>query len=156
MLVIGFECFNPVEVMPLLEGARTTKKDEATTATAINIGKDLKKTMVIVKDAPAFVVNRLLTRFMGEVTDAIDEGTPYEVADAAMTPLGFPMSSLELLGLVGPGVALHVAETLNKNLGPRYKISPTMQRFVKEGVKTFYVKDTNGVNSVNPAALALL
>jgi 3-hydroxyacyl-CoA dehydrogenase/enoyl-CoA hydratase/carnithine racemase len=154
--VVGFHFFNPVAVMPLLEVARTTKTDDATTATAINVGKELKKTMVIVKDAPAFVVNRLLTRFMGEVTDAIDEGTPYEVADAAMAPLGFPMSSLELLGLVGPGVALHVAETLNKNLGPRYKISPTMQRFVKEGVKTFYVKDANGLNTVNPAALAAL
>ena len=154
--VVGFHFFNPVAVMPLLEVARTTKTDDATTATAINVGKELKKTMVIVKDAPAFVVNRLLTRFMGEVTDAIDEGTSYDVADAAMRPLGFPMSSLELLGLVGPGVALHVAETLNKNLGPRYKISPTMQRFVKEGVRTFYVKDEKGVNQVNPAALALL
>lgn len=154
--VVGFHFFNPVAVMPLLEVARTTKTDDATTATAINIGKDLKKTMVIVKDAPAFVVNRLLTRFMGEVTDAMDEGTPFEVADAAMKPLGFPMSSLELLGLVGPGVALHVAQTLNKNLGERYKISPTMERFVKEGVRTFYVKDDKGVNQVNPAALALL
>ena len=154
--VVGFHFFNPVAIMPLLEVARTTKTDDATTATAINIGKDLKKTMVIVKDAPAFVVNRLLTRFMGEVTDSMDEGTPYEVADAAMAPLGFPMSSLELLGLVGPGVALHVAETLNKNLGPRYKISPTMQRFVKEGVRTFYVKNEQGLNVVNPSALALL
>ena len=154
--VVGFHFFNPVAVMPLLEVARTSKTDDATTATAINVGKELKKTMVIVKDAPAFVVNRLLTRFMGEVTDAIDEGTPYDVADAAMRPLGFPMSSLELLGLVGPGVALHVAETLNKNLGPRYKISPTMQRFVKEGVKTFYIKDDKGGSQVNPAALALL
>ena len=154
--VVGFHFFNPVAVMPLLEVARTSKTDDATTATAINIGKDLKKTMVIVKDAPAFVVNRLLTRFMGEVTDAMDEGTPYEVADAAMKPLGFPMSSLELLGLVGPGVALHVAQTLNKNLGPRYKISPTMERFVKEGVRTFYIKNEKGVNQINPAALALL
>jgi 3-hydroxyacyl-CoA dehydrogenase len=154
--VVGFHFFNPVAVMPLLEVARTTKTDDATVATAINVGKELKKTMVIVKDAPAFVVNRLLTRFMGEVTDAIDEGTPYEVADAAMTPLGFPMSSLELLGLVGPGVALHVAETLNKNLGPRYKISPTMQRFVKEGIKTFYIKGADGLNTVNPAAVSLL
>lgn len=154
--VVGFHFFNPVAVMPLLEVARTTKTDDATVATAINIGKDLKKTMVIVKDAPAFVVNRLLTRFMGEVTDAMDEGTAYEVADAAMAPLGFPMSSLELLGLVGPGVALHVSQTLNKNLGARYKVSSTMQRFVKEGVKTFYVKNEQGVNTVNPAALALL
>jgi 3-hydroxyacyl-CoA dehydrogenase len=66
------------------------------------------------------------------------------------------MSSLELLGLVGPGVALHVSQTLNKNLGPRYNVSPTMHRFVKEGVKTFYVKNDQGTNVVNPAALALL
>jgi 3-hydroxyacyl-CoA dehydrogenase len=154
--VIGFHFFNPVAVMPLLEIARTPATDDVTTATAVNIGKELKKTMVIVKDSPAFVVNRLLTRFMGEITDAIDEGTPADVADAAMKPLGLPMTSLELLGLVGPGVALHVAETLNKNLGDRYRISPTMQAFVKEGIKTFYIKDDKGTLIANPAALALI
>ena len=154
--VIGFHFFNPVAVMPLLEIARTPATDDQTTATAVAVGKELKKTMVIVKDSPAFVVNRLLTRFMGEITDAIDEGTSPEVADAAMKPLGLPMTSLELLGLVGPGVALHVATTLNANLGERYKISPTMQAFVSQGVKTFYLKDESGKSSPNPAALALL
>ena len=154
--VIGFHFFNPVAVMPLLEIARTPATDDVATATAVVIGKELKKTMVIVKDSPAFVVNRLLTRFMGEITDAIDEGTPPDVADAAMKPLGLPMTSLELLGLVGPGVALHVAETLHNNLGDRYRISPTMQAFVKEGVKTFYIKDEKGSLSPNPAALALI
>ena len=154
--VIGFHFFNPVTIMPLLEIARTPATDDATTATAVAIGKELKKTMVIVKDSPAFVVNRLLTRFMGEITDAIDEGTPPDVADSAMKPLGLPMTSLELLGLVGPGVALHVAETLHKNLGDRYRISPTMQALVKEGVKTFYIKDDKAGLTPNPAALALI
>ncbi len=154
--VIGFHFFNPVAVMPLLEIARTPATDDATTATAVSVGKELKKTMVIVKDSPAFVVNRLLTRFMGEITDAIDEGTAPDVADAAMKPLGLPMTSLELLGLVGPGVALHVAETLNKNLGDRYRISPTMQAFVAQGVKSFYLKDEKGRLAPNPAALALI
>jgi 3-hydroxyacyl-CoA dehydrogenase len=66
------------------------------------------------------------------------------------------MSPFELLGLVGPGVALHVAETLNKNLGPRYRISPTMQAMVKEGVKTFYIKSEDGTYGANPAAVALI
>ena len=154
--VIGFHFFNPVAIMPLLEVARTSKTDDATTATAVNIGKELKKTMVITKDAPGFVVNRLLTRFMGEITDAMDEGTPAEVADSALRSVGFPMSPFELVGLVGPGVALHVAETLNKNLGPRYRISPTMQRLVKEGVRTFYIKDDAGNLVPNPAAVALM
>ena len=154
--VVGFHFFNPVAVMPLLEVARTSKTDDATTATAVNIGKELKKTMIICKDAPGFVVNRLLTRFMGEITDAVDEGTDPTVADNAMRSIGFPMSPFELLGLVGPGVALHVSETLNANLGPRYRISPTMQAMVKEGVKTFYIKGEDGKISANPAALALV
>ena len=154
--VVGFHFFNPVAIMPLLEVARTSKTDDATTATAVNIGKELKKTMIICKDAPGFVVNRLLTRFMGEITDAVDEGTDPSVADNAMRSIGFPMSPFELLGLVGPGVALHVSETLNANLGPRYRISPTMQAMVKEGVKTFYIKGDDGKFSVNPAALALV
>ena len=154
--VVGFHFFNPVAIMPLLEVARTSKTDDATTATAVNIGKELKKTMIICKDAPGFVVNRLLTRFMGEITDAVDEGTDPQVADNAMRSIGFPMSPFELLGLVGPGVALHVSETLNANLGPRYRISPTMQAMVKEGVKTFYIKGEDGKFAANPAALALV
>jgi 3-hydroxyacyl-CoA dehydrogenase/enoyl-CoA hydratase/carnithine racemase len=154
--VVGFHFFNPVAIMPLLEVARTSKTDDATTATAVEVGKNLKKTMIICKDAPGFVVNRLLTRFMGEITDAVDEGTDPTVADNAMRSIGFPMSPFELLGLVGPGVALHVAETLHENLGPRYRISPTMQAMVKEGVKSFYIKNEDGTFGANPAAVALI
>ncbi len=154
--VVGFHFFNPVAIMPLLEVARTSKTDDATTATAISVGKELKKTMIICKDAPGFVVNRLLTRFMGEITDAVDEGTSPEVADNAMRAIGFPMSPFQLLDLVGPGVALHVSETLHANLGDRYRISPTMAAMVKEGVRNFYVKNEDGSFGANPAALALI
>ena len=154
--VIGFHFFNPVAVMPLLEVARTSKTDDATTATAVSVGKELKKTMIICKDAPGFVVNRLLTRFMGEVTDAVDEGTSPELADNAMRSIGFPMSPFELLDLVGPGVALHVSQTLHENLGPRYRISPTMQAMVAGKVRNFYIKGADGKFSANPEALALI
>jgi 3-hydroxyacyl-CoA dehydrogenase/enoyl-CoA hydratase/carnithine racemase len=154
--VVGFHFFNPVAIMPLLEVARTSKTDDATTATAISVGKELKKTMIICKDAPGFVVNRLLTRFMGEITDAVDEGTAPEVADNAMRSIGFPMSPFQLLDLVGPGVALHVSETLHANLGDRYRISPTMSAMVKQGVRNFYVKNEDGSIGANPAALALI
>jgi 3-hydroxyacyl-CoA dehydrogenase/enoyl-CoA hydratase/carnithine racemase len=154
--VIGFHFFNPVAVMPLLEIARTSTTDDATTATAVAVGKELKKTMIICKDAPGFVVNRLLTRFMGEVTDAVDEGTSPAVADSAMRSIGFPMSPFELLDLVGPGVALHVSETLHANLGERYSISPTMQAMVAAKVRNFYIKGSDGKLTPNPEALALM
>jgi 3-hydroxyacyl-CoA dehydrogenase/enoyl-CoA hydratase/carnithine racemase len=154
--VIGFHFFNPVAVMPLLEIARTSTTDDATTATAVSVGKELKKTMIICKDAPGFVVNRLLTRFMGEVTDAVDEGTAPAIADSAMRSIGFPMSPFELLDLVGPGVALHVSETLHANLGERYRISPTMQAMVAAKVRNFYIKGSDGKLTPNPEAVALI
>jgi enoyl-CoA hydratase/carnithine racemase len=66
--VVGFHFFNPVAVLPLLEIARAEKTDDASLATAFAVGKTLKKSCVLVADRPAFVVNRLLTRFLGEVT----------------------------------------------------------------------------------------
>jgi len=88
---------------------------------------------VLVKDAPAFVVNRLLTRFLGEVTAAVDEGTPIAVADRALEPLGLPMSPFALLALVGPAVALHVGETLHAAFPDRFGVSENLGRLVAAG-----------------------
>ena len=63
--VVGFHFFNPVAVLPLLEMVRAEATDDASLATAFAVAKQLGKKAVLVKDAPAFVVNRLLTRFLG-------------------------------------------------------------------------------------------
>ncbi|NEE25813.1 3-hydroxyacyl-CoA dehydrogenase family protein, partial [Streptomyces sp. SID7982] len=63
--VVGFHFFNPVAILPLLEIVRGEQTDDASLATAFGVARKLKKTAVLVKDAPAFVVNRILTRFMG-------------------------------------------------------------------------------------------
>ena len=128
--VVGFHFFNPVAVLPLLEVVRGQQTSDATLATALFVAKELRKNAVLVKDAPAFVVNRLLTRLMGEVTKAVDEGTPIEVADTALRPLGLPMTPFALLQLVGPAVALHVAETLNGAFGDRFGVSPSLKALV--------------------------
>lgn len=128
--VVGFHFFNPVAVMPLLEVVRGVATDDATVATALATAKTLKKNAVLVRDAPAFVVNRLLLRMMGEVMTAVDEGTPVSVADGATRSLAMPMSPFVLLQLVGPAVALHVAETLRERLGERFAVSPNLQALV--------------------------
>ena len=119
--VVGFHFFNPVAMMPLVEVVRGAATDDATLATALAVGKALKKNCVLVKDSPAFVVNRLLTRFLGEIIAAVDEGTPFEVAEHAPDPLGLPMSPFLLLQLVGPAVALHVGETLHEAFPDRFE-----------------------------------
>jgi 3-hydroxyacyl-CoA dehydrogenase/enoyl-CoA hydratase/carnithine racemase len=153
--VVGFHFFNPVAVLPLLEIVRAGKTDDATLATAFSVGKQLKKSCVLVKDAPAFVVNRLLTRFLGEVLAAVDEGTPFEVADSALEPLGLPMSPLVLLQLVGPAVALHVAETMHGAFGDRFGVSENMRKFVKAGKTAVWTWDAQGNQSVDPEVAEL-
>ncbi|TDC48180.1 3-hydroxyacyl-CoA dehydrogenase [Jiangella ureilytica] len=131
--VVGFHFFNPVAVLPLVEVVRTAQTDDATLATAFAVGKTLKKSCVQVLDAPAFVVNRVLTRLIGEITRAADEGTPLEVADNALAPLGLPMTPFVLLQLVGPAVALHVAETLHDAYPDRFPVSENLRRLVAAG-----------------------
>ncbi|MET9412603.1 3-hydroxyacyl-CoA dehydrogenase NAD-binding domain-containing protein [Streptomyces klenkii] len=153
--VVGFHFFNPVAILPLLEIVRGEKTDDASLATAFAVAKKLKKTAVLVKDAPAFVVNRILTRFMGEIQNVIDEGTPVAVAEKAVEPLGLPMSPLVLLELVGPAIGLHVSETLAGAFPDRFKVSPNLAAVVKAGKRGFYVYDS-GKPELDPEVAALL
>jgi 3-hydroxyacyl-CoA dehydrogenase/enoyl-CoA hydratase/carnithine racemase len=152
--VVGFHFFNPVAVLPLLEIVRGAKTDDASLATAFAVAKTLKKSAVLVSDAPAFVVNRLLTRFLGEVTAAVDEGTPIEVADRALAPLGLPMPPFVLLALVGPAVALHVAETMHAAFGDRYPVSENLRRLVEAKKPGVYVWDS-GSPEIDPEVAEL-
>ena len=149
--VVGFHFFNPVDVMPLVEVVRAAKTDDAVLATAFAVGKQLRKSCVLVQDSPSFVVNRLLTRFLGEVLAAVDAGTPLAVADEALDPLGLPLRPLPLLTLVGAGVALHVAETLHEAFPDRFAVSPNLARIVATGKP---LTDRDG--AVDPSVAAVL
>lgn len=153
--VVGFHFFNPVAIMPLLEIARAERTDDASLATAFAVGKKLKKTCVLVKDAPAFVVNRLLNRYMGEIIRAVDEGTSFEVADTAMNRLGLPMSPFHLVQLVGPAVAFHVSETMHTAFPDRFYVSENLRALVAAGKTSVWVKGADGKESIDPDVLAL-
>ncbi|MFF5081117.1 3-hydroxyacyl-CoA dehydrogenase NAD-binding domain-containing protein [Actinoplanes sp. NPDC000266] len=148
--VVGFHFFNPVAVLPLLEIIKGDKTDDATLATAFAVGKELKKSSVLVKDAPAFVVNRLLLRVTSEIFKAIDAGTPLDVVNVAMDPLGLPMRPIALLQLVGPAVAYHVGESLHQAFPDRYSNSPNLKKIVDSGLPVM-VDD-----EINPAVAELI
>ncbi len=128
--VVGFHFFNPVAVMPLLEIIPGAQTDDAALATAFAVGKGLKKTTILVKDSASFIVNRILGRFMGEYSRIVDEGTPSAVADQGVAGLA-PMPPYVLLGLVGPAIALHNAQTLHRAFGDRFYVSPTVTALVE-------------------------
>ncbi|CAM2982034.1 MULTISPECIES: 3-hydroxyacyl-CoA dehydrogenase NAD-binding domain-containing protein [Dermacoccus] len=138
--VVGFHFFNPVAVMPLLEIIRGDKTDDATLATAFATGKQLKKTCILVKNSPSFVVNRLLGRFMGEAGKIADEGTPVETVEKAFAGIT-PMPPFMLMSLVGPAIALHNSETLHGAFPDRFYVSPNLAKVVEAKIPGFYGKD---------------
>ena len=147
--LVGFHFFNPVAVMPLLEIVRAPKTDDAVLATAFELARGLKKTAVLVKDAAAFVVNRILLRLMGEVTAAFDEGTPADVADNALRTMGLPMTPFTLGAMVGLPVAQHVQESLHAAFGDRFSVSQNLQKLIDNGVKSIWSVQ-NGVPEKGP------
>ena len=138
--VVGFHFFNPVAVMPLLEIIRGEKTDDATLATAFATGKQLKKTCILVKNSPSFVVNRLLGRFMGEAGKIVDEGTSVETVEKAFAGVT-PMPPFMLISLVGPAIALHNSETLHEAFPERFYVSPNLAKVVEQKIPSFYGKD---------------
>jgi len=154
--VVGFHFFTPVAVLPMLEIMKAAKTDDVTLATAFALAKGLRKGPILTADAAGFVVNRLLLRSMGEVLAAIDEGTPADVADEALAPLGMPMSPLMLLQLSGPGVAAHVQQSLHAAFGDRFPVSQSLQRIAEAGHRTLLTWDEQGRQVLDPEVAALL
>jgi 3-hydroxyacyl-CoA dehydrogenase/enoyl-CoA hydratase/carnithine racemase len=126
---IGLHFFNPVSVLPLVEIVRTPHTTDEQLATAWDVVKKLKKRGVLVADAPAFVVNRILTRMTTVLMDALEHGNTVEETDEAALSLGLPMAPSVLLQMVGPRVANHVLETLHDAYPDRFPLSATLANF---------------------------
>jgi 3-hydroxyacyl-CoA dehydrogenase len=138
--VLGFHFFNPVAVLPLVEIIRTDRTSDLALATASDLARRIKKTAVLVKDSPAFLVNRILTRMLADCLVLVDEGAGFREVDEALLELGLPMAPFELLALVGPAVAGHVCETLNRAFGPeRFPVSANLGRLVAAGKPGIYL-----------------
>jgi len=127
--VVGMHFFNPVALMPLVELVRAAETDEITLATAWDVSKKLRKRAVVVRDAPGFVVNRVLTRMTRVLMDALEHGNTVEETDEAIMRLGMPMAPSVLLQMVGPRVANHVLETMHDAFPDRFSLSPTLAGF---------------------------
>jgi 3-hydroxyacyl-CoA dehydrogenase/enoyl-CoA hydratase/carnithine racemase len=128
---LGMHFFNPVALMPLVELVRTEETSDEQLATAYEVAKGLRKRPVLVADAPAFVVNRVLTRLTTVVLDSLERGNTVEEADEAILRLGLPMAPSVLLAMVGPKVANHVLHTLNAAYPERFPLSPTLENFAE-------------------------
>lgn len=136
--VVGFHFFNPVAILPLLEIIKGEKTDDVTLATAFECAKKINKTAILVKDSPAFLVNRLLTKLLSDCFTIVDEGASFDQVDEAALMLGLPMAPFDLLALVGPAVANHVLETCHKSWPDRFPVNEHMRKLVAAKVPCIF------------------
>jgi 3-hydroxybutyryl-CoA dehydrogenase len=132
---IGMHFFNPVPKMKLIELIKTPLTSEETVATCREVGRRMGKDAVVVRDSPGFITSRVSALISNEAFAILEAGiaSPEDIDQALKLGLNHPMGPLELVDLVGLDVCLNVLEYLHQMLGEKYRPSPLLQQYVKEG-----------------------
>jgi 3-hydroxyacyl-CoA dehydrogenase/enoyl-CoA hydratase/3-hydroxybutyryl-CoA epimerase len=160
--VLGMHFFSPVDRMPLLEVIPTAHTAPAAIVTAVRFGRRMGKTAIVVADRPGFWVNRILSPYLNEAGLLLQEGTPIDVIDRAMTRFGFPVGPIALLDEVGLDVALKASGVMHAAFGERMLPAPGVAAMVKEGRlgrkagKGFYLYHAGHKTDPDPAVYKLL
>ncbi len=119
--VIGMHFFNPVEKMPLVEIVCGKATGTRAIAIVAALATKLGKFPIVVDDVPGFLVNRILSPYIGEAGFLISEGFGFKEIDQAAERFGMPMGPIRLLDEVGLDVAQHVSEIMVAGYGERMK-----------------------------------
>ena len=132
---IGTHFFNPVPVMRLLEIIRGHQTSDETLETARAWGKKIGKDVITVKEAPAFVVNRILCTMLNEAFFVLDEGlaSAEDIDKGMVLGCNHPIGPLALADLVGNETLLRVIEGLHRELGDKYRPAPILRKLVRAG-----------------------
>jgi 3-hydroxybutyryl-CoA dehydrogenase len=134
--VVGLHFFNPVPVMPLVEIVRGLTTPDAVVQAMRDFAKTLNKTVVVAKDNPGFIVNRLLIPYLLDAIRALELGVASrEDIDTAVTlGLGHPMGPLTLLDFVGLDTTYYIAEAMFQEYkDARYAPPPLLKQMVQAG-----------------------
>ncbi|MEO5797876.1 MAG: 3-hydroxyacyl-CoA dehydrogenase NAD-binding domain-containing protein, partial [Gemmatimonadales bacterium] len=117
--ILGMHFFSPVEKMPLLEVIPTGSTSADAIVTAVQFGRRMGKTVIVVADSPGFWVNRILSPYLNEAGFLLEEGVPIEVIDSVMTQWGFPVGPIGLLDEVGLDVGEKAGKVMYQSFGDR-------------------------------------
>lgn len=153
----GLHFFNPVNKMPLVEIITHEKASKETIDTLVKWVLEVKKTPIVVKDGPGFLVNRILAPYLNEAAFLLEEGVSVEELDEAVLNFGMPMGPCRLMDEIGLDVCVKVGKIMHDGLGERALPSTLSTRLYeakllgKKNGKGFYLYDDKGkVTGKNP------
>ncbi len=133
---IGMHFFNPVPMMALLELVRGLQTSDAAVAAAVDFGKRLDKTPIVVKNSPGFVVNRILCPMINEAVFVLQEGlaSAEEIDNGMKLGCSHPIGPLALADMVGLDVLLAVMNVFYADFNdPKYRPAPLLKEMVAAG-----------------------
>lgn len=133
---IGFHFMNPVPMIDLVEIVKGLYTSNETFDFFRQLALNIHKTPIAVKNAPGFVLNRILIPMINEAIYVMynNISTPEQI-DTAMT-LGakHPIGPLALADLIGLDTVLAILRTLQKELGEnKYTPCPLLEEYVENG-----------------------
>ena len=130
---IGTHFFNPVPVMRLLELIQGYETSDDTLEIARAWGKNIGKEVIVVKEASAFSVNRILCTMINEAFYTLDEGiaTAEDIDKGMVLGCNHPIGPLALADLVGNDTLLRVCEGMHRELGDKYCPAPLLRKLVR-------------------------
>jgi len=135
--VVGIHFFNPAPLMPLVEVIPAVQTSSETLKLSVELIKSWGKTVVVCKDTPGFIVNRVARPFYGEALRIYEEGIAnFATIDRAMTHFGgFKMGPFTLMDYIGNDVNYAVTESVFQAFyyDPRFKPSFTQKRHKEAG-----------------------
>lgn len=133
--VIGLHFMNPVPQMKGLEIIRAQLTSDETFNVTMDYVKKIGKEAAMAVDYAGFIVSRLLNVLVNETVKLIEEGnTPEDIDKAMQLCAGHPMGPCKLMDLSGLDISLHGMETLERDLGPKYKPHPMIKKRVMAGL----------------------
>ncbi|MDQ3937795.1 MAG: 3-hydroxyacyl-CoA dehydrogenase NAD-binding domain-containing protein [Chloroflexota bacterium] len=133
---VGVHFFSPVPLMPLIELVRGAETDDATEGYVRQIAGELEKRVIVSRDRPGFIVNRMLMPFLAEAMRAYEEGlaTAEDIDAGARLGLNHPMGPLELADFIGLDVCLQIMEVLQHGFAaPHHAPPPVLRQLVDAG-----------------------
>ena len=133
--VIGLHFMNPVPLMKGVEVIKGQLTSAETLELTLDYIKKIGKEPGIAVDYAGFVVTRLLQVLGSEAMRLVQEGNdPEEIDKLMVLCAGHPMGPCKLIDLVGADISLHGAQTLERDLGERYKPHPLLVKRVRAGL----------------------